>query len=205
MVDADHEIVRWLRLVNAVGATAATHLEFPLAPADWAEADRVLGSQGVDPERPVIVLHPGSRVAAKRWPAESFAEAADCLAPRLRAQVVITGGEDELPVACEVARAMKSDVSVVAGNTSLGGLGALLSRARLVLTNDTGPSHLAVAVGAPSVTLFGPTDPARWGPLDTRAHAAVWSGPGDPISSVPVDWVVGEALALVERCTYLTF
>jgi ADP-heptose:LPS heptosyltransferase len=68
---------------------------------------------------------------------------------------------------------MRHDALDLAGRTSLGGLAALLQRMSLFIGNDSGPAHLAEAVGTPSVTLFGPTDPRRWAPLDQRAHPIV--------------------------------
>ncbi len=203
-VDRDHEIERWLRLAAVLGAAGGPGLEFPLLPRDWAEAEGVLRTLGVDVERPFILVHPGAKDPAKRWPEDCFAEAADRLAPEMGAQVVITGTAGEWGVARGLARRMRTEAFIAAGMTTIGGLAAMLARASLLLGNDSGPSHLAAAVGAPSVVVFGPTDPRRWAPLDARAHRALWSRPGNPISAIPVQGVVEESLALVERCAYPT-
>ncbi|MGE5618063.1 MAG: glycosyltransferase family 9 protein [Sphingomonadaceae bacterium] len=203
---SDHEIRRWLRLVNVVGAIGAPELEFPLLPEDWMEAERVASECGIDLGRPVIGLHPGGRDAAKRWPPERFARVADRLAGESGAQVVITGTREELDIARRVAVALRAvDARVATGRTSIGAVAALVSRMQLLVTNDTGISHLAAALGVPSVVLFGPTDPNRWAPLDTRSHAAVWSGPGNPITAISVDQVVEAALAVVERWAFQTY
>ncbi|MHB8991756.1 MAG: glycosyltransferase family 9 protein [Chloroflexota bacterium] len=202
----DHEIRRWLRLVNALGAMGTPRLEFPLAPGDWVEAERVARDCGIDLGRPMIGLHPGGRDVAKRWPAERFAQVADRLIRETEAQVVITGSREEMPIALRVAAALRAtEARVVVGRTSLGALGALVAHMQLLLTNDTGPSHLAAALGTPSVVLFGPTDPKRWAPLDTRSHRVLWSGRGNPITAISVDRVVEESMALVERWAYLTY
>ena len=204
--ESEHEVRRWLRLVNALGATGTPRAEFPLLPADWLEVERVAGSEGIDLERPMVGLHPGGKDPAKRWPAESFAAAADLLGAQLDAQVVITGDREELAVASRVAAEMRyHQVRVLAGQTSLGGLGALLAQLRLLVTNDSGPSHLAAALKTPSVVLFGPTEPGRWAPLDVARHRTLWSGRGNPISQIPVERVVEESLALVERWAYQTY
>lgn len=207
LVDAseDSQVARWLRLVNVLEARGVPELEFPLTAEDWVEAESVARGAGIAVSRPMIGVHPGGKDPARRWPAELFAEVADRLAGELNAQVVVTGTLDELELARRVAAGVRSDVFVVAGRTSVGGLGALLAQMPLVVTNDTGPSHLAAAVGAPSVTLFGPTEPARWAPPNSKTHVALWSGPGEPVSSIPVERVVEESLALVERCASPTF
>ncbi len=202
----EHEVHRWLRLVNLLGAMGTPKLEFPLLQADWLELERVAGGAGIDLAKPVIGLHPGGKDPAKRWPAERFAFVADLLAERLGAQVIITGGHEELAAAERVAAEMRGGRAyVLAGETSLGGLAALLSQMQLLVTNDTGPSHIAAALGTPSVVLFGPTDPRRWAPLDTDRHRTIWSGRGNPISQIPVERVVEESLALVERWAYQTY
>lgn len=200
----EHEVLRWLRLVDVLGATGSRELEFPLLPSDWAEAESVASGAGIDPGRSVVVLHPGAKEPARRWMPAGFSEVADRLAQELGAQVAITGSRDELAIAREVAEGMRVRAHLVAGRTSLGGLAALLARVRLLVTNDTGPSHLAAALGVPSIVLFGPTEPARWAPLDVTKHRALWSGRGNPISLIPVKRVVEESLELVRRCEQLT-
>ncbi len=204
--DGIHEIERWLRLVGVLGAVGTPRMEFPLLPSDLVEIERVAEAEGIDLSRPLIGLHPGGKDPAKRWPVAQFAFVADALAAELSAQLIITGSHDEMDLAAAVAAEMRSGPAcLVAGKTSLGGLAALLTQLRLLVTNDTGPSHLAAAVGTPSVVLFGPTDPAVWAPLDVECHRALWSGRSVPISEIPPERVVEESLALVERWAYLTY
>src|SRR5216117_2272988 len=112
---------------------------------------------------------PGGRPAPRRgqrrrWPPERFAAVAHALAAAGE-RVVITGTIAERPVARRVAKAAGlGDESVLAGQTALPGLAALVAAASLVISNDSGVAHLAVAYGIPSVTLFGPVSPALWGP-----------------------------------------
>lgn len=201
-VDGEHEIARWVRLIEILGAEGRPDLEFPLTLEDRVEMERVARGEGIDLVKPMVGIHPGAKQPAKRWPEESFARVADHLAARLGAQVVISGTEEEIPVARRVASSMRYRPFLLAGKTSLGALAALMARMALVVTNDTGPSHLAAAVGAPSVVLFGPTDPARWAPPDGRIHRALWSGQGNPISCIPTELVLAESLRLVERWAY---
>jgi ADP-heptose:LPS heptosyltransferase len=121
---------------------------------------------------PYACVHPGSAWASRRWPAERFAAVADGLAARGLA-VVLTGGAEEGPLTAAVARAMRAPARDLAGRTTLGTLAALVAGATLLVCNDTGVSHVAVAVGTPSVVVVTGSDPARWAPLDRERHPVV--------------------------------
>jgi ADP-heptose:LPS heptosyltransferase len=132
-----------------------------------------LAAEGRSARRPLIGIHAGAHAPARRWPAERFAVVADHLAQRFGAQIVLTGGPGEEEIAQAVAQRMAAPALCVAGQTSLGGLAALIDRLDLFIANDTGPAHLADALGTPSVTIFGPADHRRWAPLDQRRHPIV--------------------------------
>ena len=167
------EVMRNLGLARLVGCEDLDPtLFFPLEEADHAEAAALLARLPGD-GRPLVGLHVGASIPARRWPVERFAAVADWLAHRWGAQVILTGGADEAPLAQAVAARMTAPALVVAGETTLGGLGALLARLDLFIGNDTGPAHLAEAVGAASVTIFGPASTQRWGPLDRAQHPVV--------------------------------
>jgi ADP-heptose:LPS heptosyltransferase len=128
-----------------------------VADAQRAEAARLL--EGVS--RPYAVLCPGANKAAKRWPAERFAAVADALAG-LGLAAVATGAPGEREVVAEVSRAAAVPVlDLVQRGLGIGSLKAVIADAALCVTNDTGPRHVAAALGTPVVTLFGPTD-HRW-------------------------------------------
>lgn len=162
------EVLRCLNLLTLLGVRPrGAALEFPLHPADRAEAAARLGPAD-QPGRPLVVIHPGARPPARRWPAERFA----ALARRLRADgltVVVVGGPGDRETLAAVRAHLDPAVPVIA-DLSLGGLAALLARATLFIGNDSGPAHLAVAVDTPSLRLFGPADPRRWAPLDQTRH-----------------------------------
>ena len=193
-----HQILRWLRLVGEVGATGSAQLEFPLLQEDREEAVAVAKRAGIRLDRPLVGINPGGKGLDKRWPAERFAEVADHLVAETGAEVAITGIESERGLAVRIARMMRHRAFVVAGETTIGGLAALMERMSLFVTNDTGSSHIAAALGTPSVTLFGPTDPAEWAPLDSNRHLALWSGRGRPIAGIATDLVVEKSLMLVK-------
>jgi ADP-heptose:LPS heptosyltransferase len=131
-----------------------------------------------------IVVHPGAKDPARRWPPERFAE----VARKLANQVVVTGNESERPLAEAVAQqANLAPGAVLAGRLDLAELAALVAGARLVISNDTGVGHLATAYGTPSVVLFGPTDPSVWGPpAHRRQHRPLWNSELSHLSSAEV-------------------
>lgn len=168
--DHAHESVRNLGLARLLGCPAGdVRLEFPILPEDRAEAATLL-----TPLRRYggvwIGMHAGASAPARRWPAEYFAQVADTFADRMGAQIILTGGPGEEPLAAAVADHMVTRPIDLSGKTSLGGLAAVIDSLDLFLTNDTGPSHIAYALGTPSVTLFGPIDPERWKPLHGSDH-----------------------------------
>jgi ADP-heptose:LPS heptosyltransferase len=166
-----HEIDRLLALTEALGAVSqGQQLEFPLMQEDESELEGlVIPSE----KKKIVVIHPGAEVATKRWPAKRFAELGRKLVEHYDVRIVITGLGSEQPLTRLVAEGLGGKATDDAGRLSLGGLGALLQRAALVVTNDTLIAHIAYALQTPSVTLFGPQDSARWGPLDTSCHLVV--------------------------------
>ncbi|MCH2132410.1 MAG: lipopolysaccharide heptosyltransferase II [Phycisphaerales bacterium] len=125
------------------------------------EADRRAVSVDLD-AGDFVVLVPGANRVDKRWPAEHFARLADILAHDHGVRVFITGAPAEQALVREIAEATSCPVTdLAAAGMGLGGLKAVLAAASLVISNDTGPRHIAAAVGTPIVSLFGPTD-HRW-------------------------------------------
>jgi ADP-heptose:LPS heptosyltransferase len=169
-----HEVRRLLAPVRALGMPdTGEDLEWPVTEDDRAALERGLRDAGAPKLGAYAVLHPGAEDARRRWPVERFAEVAGLLASR-GLTVVLTGTEAEMSVTRALARATNADVVDLGGRTSLEALGALIEGARLLVTNDTGPSHLADALRVPSVVIFaGASDPVRWAPLDTALHIAV--------------------------------
>ncbi len=129
--------------------------EFFLAPAALAEADALLAGAGLDPAEGLVALAPGAAHATKRWPLEHW----KALAATLRQQgrpLVLVGGPEDASGAAEVAASAPGAV-VAAGRFGLQGTGAILARARALVSGDTGVMHMATGVGTPVVALFGPT------------------------------------------------
>jgi heptosyltransferase-2 len=116
--------------------------------------------------RKLIAICPGSTNSrAKRWPTERFAVLADQLINELPADVIVIGSQSELEVSHEVVRQMRNQPVVLTGKTDLAELVAVLSQVDLLVTNDTGPAHIASALGRPTLVIFGPTNPLTTRPF----------------------------------------
>lgn len=147
-----------LRALGVEGDAAPAELAVDSA-ADAALAER-LRAHGVDPEGKLLVVNPGASFgASKLYPPTQMAQAARHLAEREGLSVVMAPGPGEEGIARQVAAGLDDALVLDEPVTSLGELVALTARAALVLSNDTGPRHMAVALGRPVVTLMGPTDP----------------------------------------------
>jgi ADP-heptose:LPS heptosyltransferase len=166
-----NERVRQLEAVALVGASMwslTSHLV--VTASDRAEADAALPERckGVA-HRPLVVLQPGATDPRRRWPAKRFAALADALVQR-GAQVAINGSSNEHDLVAEVLRNMQEDALDLSGQLTLRGLAGLLSRAQLVVSNDTGPLHLAEAVGAATVGIYWLTNLGISGSLSCSRH-----------------------------------
>ena len=130
----------------------------------------LLRESGANIERPLVAICPGSTNSrAKRWPTARFAAVADMLIENDGAQVVLIGAGEEMDVSKEVASLMRQSPFVLTGRTSLAETAAVLSAVNLLVTNDTGPAHVAAAVGCPTLVIFGPTNPLTTSPFSTKA------------------------------------
>ncbi|MBC7837711.1 MAG: glycosyltransferase family 9 protein [Nitrospiraceae bacterium] len=169
-----HAVDRYLLVAKAVGAveSGAPEFRFRIPQTDYDEVDRVLSRSGVTPGTSWVAMNVSARWQTKRWPPASFAEVADRLQQEGFGAVVMIGGPDERADIAEVNRMMKTPAIDLAGATTVGLLPALLSRASLLITNDSGPMHVAAAVGIPIVALFGPTSAVRTGPYGV-GHAVL--------------------------------
>ena len=168
--DRAHHIFQYLHLVEALGAPG-----LPASPFIKVQDEEISDSvseflRGVDQDTDCLGLNPGAEYGlAKRWPAERFAAAAIEVHDRTKCAWVLLGGPGDAALTGEIdaiLRHRRPSMSVVdlAGRTSLRQLAALLSHCRSVLTNDSGPMHLAAALGTPVVALFGSTSPELTAP-----------------------------------------
>jgi ADP-heptose:LPS heptosyltransferase len=172
--DLGSEPERLLQVIERLGASAAgEHLEFPLAPEDEHELQESGVAAGLEAGN-YICIHPGASKRDKCWPPQRFAEVADRLAREFGVDVVLTGSGDEAGLALEVASHMRAPAVHAAAPISIGAMATLMSRARLLVCNDTGVSHIAAGLKLKSVVVFSKADIARWAPLDRHNHRCIW-------------------------------
>lgn len=190
-----HASVRALSLVEFLGAPrVGNETEFDLLPEDFFSADRLLRAC---PE-PFIGLHPWSREPEKVWPLDRFAEVAAELRQSMGGTPVILGGPDEGIGGERIKKLLRGRACNLAGRKSVAEMGAIISKLKILITNDSGPAHIAYARGTPSVTLFGKTDPQEWGPPSGAGRHRVLRAPDCSLSSIMIDGVVQAAMEAVE-------
>jgi ADP-heptose:LPS heptosyltransferase len=191
----EHEVHRWCRLLEGHGV--------PADPSDLDLTPPVLPAPGA--AAGATVMHPGAASPARRWPPARWAAVARAERQAGR-RVLVTGGAGEARLARRVAQEAGLAADAVHTDGDVLTLAAVVAAAGRVVVGDTGVAHLATALGTPSIVLFGPTPPARWGPpAGRRRHRALWAGrTGDPHAAVPdpglleitVDDVLAELAAL---------
>jgi ADP-heptose:LPS heptosyltransferase len=191
-----HAIENNLAMAEALGLEATTH-RLALPHRTTKATKRV----------PVVLIHPGASRAVKRWPVENWARLGDEIARQFACSIWLTGDQAEIPLAQAVAAKMGSDTEIVAGKwPHLAGLAHAQSSSLAFLSGDTGPYHMALAVGCPTVTLFAPTDRGSsveaCGPhqADPKFHRAIQTEHfGNPASTIPYDRVWTEVQALLNE------
>ena len=174
-----HEVFYYLYLITALEqllsgtstvCEADPDISLAISESRKHDAAELLRSYGIDEARSVVALVPGSiNSRAKRWPAESYAALADRLLEQQR-QVLLIGSRDEIDVTNEVTRRMRHQPVVLTGKTSLDQVTAVLALVDLVVTNDTGPAHIAAALGCPTIVIFGPTNPLTTRPFSFKTE-----------------------------------
>ena len=168
-----HEVLRYLDVVALVGAAErppSLQPRLTVTPADRREADRVLPA----PAAPMAVLNAGATDRRRRWPVPRFG----LVGRELRARgfdVVVSGDAGDTELAAEVVAEIGPGARSIAGSVTLGGLLGVLERAAVVVSNDTGPLHLAGAVGAPSVGVYWCANALNYGPIATHRNRPVIS------------------------------
>ena len=166
-----HETTRNLDVLRQAGiSTPIQTTTFSVTAEDEKWASDFLETYQIDTERPLVAIHPGSPIPLKRWAPERYAELADWLIARKRAQLLFVGVKDEIPIITEIQRLMRAASNNIAGKTTLTELASILHTCNVFIGNDSGPMHLAAAVGTRTIGLYGPGDPTRFGPVGTMCQ-----------------------------------
>lgn len=164
------EIHRCIALADFLGLPrSGDRLEFPLDDDEIDDAKALLARHRLAPQE-FVCVHPGARLYTRRWPSEYFAAVAKDIV-RCGFRVVLTGSGEETLIARRIGRELPAGHVVdLAGRTKLGVFASLLRHARLLVSNDTGVSHVAAALRVPSVVISCGADPRRFAPLDRALH-----------------------------------
>ncbi|MEJ2007298.1 MAG: lipopolysaccharide heptosyltransferase II [Acidobacteriota bacterium] len=211
-----HQSNYYLQLLFRAGLierlTPVNRIRLNVEQSEKIRAARQLKAMGLGGPRFLVGLTPGAAFGpAKRWMLERYADLADRLIGALDADVLIFGSESEKPLAEDIARMMEHTPTILAGETTLRELMAMLAQCRLVITNDSGPMHLAAALGLPVVAIFGSTDENATGPVSPLARVVKYPVPCSPcglrkcpidfrcMQTVSVDRVYRTALGLIKE------
>ena len=211
-----HEALYNFELLAPLGIPAPDKPEtyFPLTEKSRESLEMLLKHHGISREKPWIVLSPGASCRSKRWPAERFGELAEKIAAQYPVQFIAAGTAAETPLIAKMQKSSAVPVHDLSGRLSIGMLGILLKDAALLISNDSGPVHVASAVGTPVISIFGRKQqglsPTRWRPLGKESRV-LWKDTGcDPclahacqinflcLDAIFVDDVLGEVNRLFQ-------
>jgi len=208
--DCIHLVDYYLKIIRTAGASE-TQVQFvlPQDPAAAGSISTLLTSHNIKPDSYVVFV-PGSARSDKCWPIQRFAALADKISSQFHLSIVATGTASETSIVENLKALTNVPITNFAGLTNLTELIALLRAARLVVSNDTGPGHIAAALGAPLVLIFGPTNPARVAPYgrsrcvaaiepDSRGFKADSTDPKHDIKAITVDEVYQKVCEQIRR------
>ncbi|HVR72447.1 MAG TPA: glycosyltransferase family 9 protein [Vicinamibacteria bacterium] len=197
------ETVPWteqnrLAVALLLGRTPGTARPDPLTAADRDFARQLFTGLGLEARRPLVGIHPSGGRRVKQWDVDRWGEVAARLQREFAATVLITGGPGDRPLAEVVARGLPARAVDLSGKLSVRETLAVIAGLDLFLSPDTGPMHMAAAVGTPSVSVFGPSDPARYssappGPRHVVVRRELWCSPCNLIRRPPAECVQGQA------------
>lgn len=160
-----HKIEYFLNIASHAGSDISDKsLDFFVNEEDRSYIDELLRRNGVNKGDPFIVINPGGNWPAKRWQEEDFAELSDRLIKKYNMKIVISGSENDVSRALRIQELAQEMLTIICGKTTLKQLGALFEKARIAISGDSGPLHIALAVGTGVIALFGPTSPTLTGP-----------------------------------------
>jgi ADP-heptose:LPS heptosyltransferase len=195
------ETVSWVEqnrraVAAAVGDVAPAPRPDPLTREDRTFAESFLEGAGVASRRPLVGLHPSGGRFVKQWPVSRWAEVAARLQRSFGATILVTGSVADRPLAAQLAAGLAEPAVDLTGRLSVRQTMAVVARLDLLLSPDTGPMHMATSVGTPSVSVFGPSDPARYfsgreedggGARHAVVRAELWCSPCNLIRKPPAE------------------
>jgi len=168
-----HETDRYLDIIRAIGIQPVSReIEMEVTCEAEAWAREFLTRAGISSPRLLIGINPGGFWIKRRWPKERFAQVADKLVAEYDAQILLTIGPNEIGLGEEIATLMRYK-PVILSNTTLMRIAAAYKQCNLLISNDTGPMHIGIAVRTPTIGLFGLSNPNKWGPIASK-HSIIY-------------------------------
>lgn len=166
-IQQHHQILYYLQLLEKLGlCKSPTNIEIKLSPQQQKETHKLLTGKGLDLKKTIIGIHPAAAYGeAKRWLPERYAQLSDRIISEAGLQVIFFGAQQDIPLVENIVMQMNNKSFVLVGQTNLKELMGAVSCCNLFIANDSGPMHLAAALGIPVVAIFGPTDEKRTAPL----------------------------------------
>lgn len=166
----------YCKLVEAMGVKVRTfHTEYHVSAESSQWGTQALARLGID-DRPFVALHPGASGEYKIWPPDRFAELLRRLSRELHVEPMLVYGASDRPIVTAVLEHLQDEVKMLETGVDIGRLAAILERASLCISNDSGPRHLAVAVGTPTLTLFRRHHDREWGVYDAGDRCVIVKG-----------------------------
>ena len=200
-----HQLVYYLQLVaETFGRSGEPELRINATRDETADARRLLEKEGIGAGKSFLIVNPGAAFGgAKRWHEDRFAAAADRLADELDLEVAIIGSESERTIGESVRDRMKRGAAVLSGKTRLETLVGLLAEASLIVTNDSGPMHIAAALGTPTVAIFGSTDAEITSPVGPNTSVVRHAVDCSPcmLRECPIDHRCMDGVTVAEVCS----
>lgn len=169
-----HKIEYFLKMAGYIGADISDkNLEFFINDTDREYIENLIKRNEIEKSGPIIAINPGGNWPPKRWPEENFAKLADILIKKYKVRIMITGSENDISRALRIQELAHNKLFISCGKTTLKQLGALYEKAKIVISGDSGPLHIARAVGADVIALFGPTSPELTGPYGEGSYSVI--------------------------------
>ena len=187
-LDKLHKVEYFLNIAKACGIeTENKDYEFFTSPKDRNYIKNLLQENGLKESDFLVVINPGGNWGLKRWPKENFAKLSDRLIEKYQVKVIITGAKSDISLARGIASLMHNRPTIFCGGTTLGQLAALMAKVGLVISNDSGPMHIAVSQKTKVICLFGPTSPEITGPYGSGDYTVIRKDVGCEVPCYQLD------------------
>lgn len=167
-----HAVDRYLLVCDGLGVTKKTPIKFPIFIKDEIDkkVEKLFSKYGVNKDDVLVAVNPNSRWQSKCWNPDRFARLSDELIDKYGVKIIMIGAVSDREYVEKIVGMMENTPLVLVGKTTLLGLASVLKKTDIMITNDSGPMHMSVAVGTPTIALFGPTDPLKTGPYGKNSE-----------------------------------